>query len=91
MPEKQMVYIAEAIWFENNPVDGRERIAVCGSLDGALSALREHGIYGCDLVATETESALGSETARTWAVHERDGKASDEGLLWITGEEVSDR
>jgi hypothetical protein len=84
------VYVAEAIWFEENPVDGRTRVAVCATLDGALDALREHHIFGGDLVATEAErSALGTATARTWAVHERGSHPDDEGCLWITGEPMA--
>jgi hypothetical protein len=82
------VYIAEVIWFEENPVDGRTRIAVCASLDSALTVLREHEIHGGDLVATETTSALGTDTARTWAVHEKGTEPDDEGCLWITAEDV---
>jgi hypothetical protein len=85
------VYIVEAISFNENPVDGRTRIAVCASLDAALNILRSHDIYGGeDLVATEDVegSALGTETARTWAVHERGEEPSDEGYLWITEERV---
>lgn len=90
MPETTVVYIAEVIWFSENPVDGRKRIAVCASLDGALEALSGHDIFGGDLVATDMtkESALGTESARTWAVHERDEEPSDEGCLWITEEQV---
>lgn len=92
-PAPASVFVAEAVWFENDPVDGRERIAVGVTLGDALSALRDHGIYGGDLVATETTSgsALGTETARTWAVHERTEKPSDEGLLWITEEQLLPR
>ncbi|MET8985873.1 hypothetical protein ABZW49_10530 [Nonomuraea wenchangensis] len=90
MPEPTSVYIAEVIWFSDNPVDGRKRIAVGASLDAALNALSSHDIFGGDLVATEmTEgSALGTKGARTWAVHERDEEPSDEGALWITEEQV---
>lgn len=90
MPDLATVYIAEVIWFEDNPVDGRDRIAVGVSLDAALSALREHHIHGGDLVATETEegSALGTKWARTWAVHERGEEPDSEGHLWITSEEL---
>jgi len=82
------VYIAEAIWFSDNPVDGRKRIGVFGSLEAALNTLRD--IYGGDLVATEDVegTALGTDDARTWAVHERDEEPSDEGYLWITEERV---
>lgn len=83
------VYIAEVIWFEDNPVDGRSRIAVCTTLAGALAALRAHHIFGGDLVATETQSALGSEESRTWAVHVRGTVPSDEGHTWITSEPVT--
>lgn len=83
------VYIAEAIWFGDNPVDGRTRIAVCASLDSALNALSRHKIYGGDLVSTETTSRLGTDEARTWAVHERDEEPDDEGILWITAEAVT--
>jgi len=90
MPEPTAVYIAEVIWFSENPVDGRKRIAVCGSLDAALNVLRGHHIFGGDLVATETTgAALGTRGARTWAVHERDEEASDEGHLWVTCEPVT--
>lgn len=83
------VYIAEAIWFGDNPVDGRTRIAVCTTLDDALACLREHPIYGGDLIATEiADSALGTDDAETWAVHEAGTEASDEGHLWITSEHV---
>ncbi|MFF3443612.1 hypothetical protein [Streptosporangium sp. NPDC002721] len=82
------VYIAEVIWFSDNPVDGRNRIAVCRDLDAALNILRGHDIHGGDLVATETTSALGTKGARTWAVHERGEEPSDEGWLWITEEPV---
>lgn len=89
MPEPTAVYIAEAIWFSDNPVDGRKRVAVGRDLDAALNAIRSHHIYGGgDLVATETTSALGTRNARTWAVHERDEEPSDEGYLWITEEKV---
>jgi hypothetical protein len=89
-PDLAVVYIAEVIWFGENPVDGRIRIAVCDSLDVALDALRTHDIYGGDLVATDaTEgSALGIEGARTWAVRERGEEPDDEGCLWITEERV---
>lgn len=83
------VYIAEVVWFADNPVDGRQRVAVCTSLNDALHILRRHEIHGGDLVATETTSALGSSTARTWAVHERDEEPSDEGFRWITSEMVT--
>jgi hypothetical protein len=83
------VYIAEVIWFEENPVDGRTRIAVCTSLDDALTSLREHDIFGGDLVATEISgSALGSRDAQTWAVYDRGAEPNDEGHLWITRENV---
>lgn len=82
------VYIAEVIWFSENPVDGRKRIAVGASLDAALNALRGHDIFGGDLAATETTSALGTDDARTWAVHELGEEPDDEGHLWITREEV---
>ncbi|WP_436759364.1 hypothetical protein [Streptosporangium sp. V21-05] len=82
------VYIAEVIWFSDNPVDGRKRIAVSASLDAALNILRGHDIHGGDLVATETPSALGTKSARTWAVHERGEEPDDEGHLWITEEPV---
>jgi hypothetical protein len=85
---RQAVYIAEAIWFGDNPVDGRTRIAVCATLDSALAALSGHDIYGGDLIATEVPSALGTKTATTWAVHERTEEADDEGILWITREEL---
>jgi hypothetical protein len=88
MPDLAVVYIAEVIWFSENPVDGRKRIAVCDSLDAALNVLRGHDIFGGDLVATEITSALGTDDAHTWAVHERDEEASDEGCLWITGEQL---
>ncbi|MGI5414257.1 hypothetical protein [Actinomadura luteofluorescens] len=89
MPESS-VYIAEAIWFQNNPVDGRERIAVCASLDDAVTALRDHGIYGGDLVATKVDpGSLGTDTAQAWAVHERGKEPDDEGHLWITAEHVA--
>lgn len=88
MPETTAVYIAEVIWFSDNPVDGRKRIAVCASLRAALHALRVHDIFGGDLVATKTMSALGTDDARTWAVHERGEEPSDEGCLWITQEKV---
>lgn len=78
------VYIAEEIWFGDNPVDGRDRIAVCATLDGALDALRDRD--GGDLVATETRSALGN--GKTWEVHERGEEPDDEGHLWITSEQV---
>lgn len=89
MPEIPAVYIAEVIWFSENPVDGRKRIAVCRSLRAALYALRSHDIFGGDLVATEMdETELGTDAARSWAVHERGEEPSDEGHLWITREEV---
>lgn len=89
MSEPAAVYIAEVIWFSENPVDGRKRIAVGASLEAALYALSSHDIFGGDLVATEmTGAALGTEGARTWAVHERDEEPSDEGCLWITEEKV---
>lgn len=86
------VYIAEAIWFEDNPVNGRKRIAVATTLDGALKAIREDKIYGdAALIATEvTDSALGSENAKTWHVHASDADPDDEGCLWITSEPVSE-
>jgi hypothetical protein len=88
MPEST-VYIAEEIWFGETPVDGRKRIAVCTSLDDAVTALREDDSDCPDLVATEvTDSALGSGTTRTWAVHERGAEPDDEGHLWITSEQV---
>ncbi|MET7335988.1 hypothetical protein [Nonomuraea sp. NPDC005650] len=83
------VYIAEAIYFSDSPVDGRRRIAVSGSLDAALKAVRGHDIYGGDLVATEAKSALGTDAARTWAVHERGEEPDDEGHLWITREPLT--
>ncbi|TMS00154.1 hypothetical protein [Nonomuraea basaltis] len=86
--EPAAVYIAEVIWFSENPVDGRKRIAVGASLEAALNALRSDDIHGGDLVATETTSALGTDDARTWAVHERGEEPSDEGCLWITSEQV---
>lgn len=90
MSEPTTVYIAEVIWFGDNPVDGRNRIAVCTSLEDAVTALREDDSDRPDLVATEvTDSALGSKTARTWAVHERGEEPDDEGHLWITSEQVS--
>ncbi|MFC7603705.1 hypothetical protein ACFQVD_26680 [Streptosporangium amethystogenes subsp. fukuiense] len=84
------VYIAEAIWFSENPVDGRNRIGVFGSLEAALNHLRTHDTYGGDLVATEDVegTALGTDDARTWEVHERDEEPSEEGYLWITEERV---
>jgi hypothetical protein len=83
------VYIAEVIWFEDNPVDGRIRIAVCTSLEDALTSLREHDIYGGDLLATKvSESALGSKDAQTWAVHENGSEPDDMGHMWITSENV---
>lgn len=88
MAEPTAVYIAEVIWFADNPVDGRKCIAVGASLDAALQVLRGHDIFGGDLVATETTSALGTRDARTWAVHERGEEPDDEGNLWITREEV---
>ncbi|MFC4006597.1 hypothetical protein ACFOY2_05150 [Nonomuraea purpurea] len=87
--EPAAVYIAEVIGFSENPVDGRKRIAVGASLEAALDALSSHDIFGGDLAATETTSALGTENARTWAVHERDEEPSDEGCLWITEEKVT--
>ncbi|PZG47472.1 hypothetical protein C1I98_13460 [Spongiactinospora gelatinilytica] len=83
------VYIAEVVWFDDNPVDGRDRIAVCACLDAALKALRDHDVHGGDLVATETTSALGTDSARTWAVHERGEEPDDDGHLWITREQVT--
>lgn len=84
------VFIAECIWFSENPVDGRKRIAVAASLDAALGALGSHDIFGGDLVATEiTGAALGTKGARTWAVHERGEEPNDEGCLWITEEPVN--
>lgn len=81
------VYIAEEIWFGDNPVDGRKRLSVHSTLDGALSAL--NNINGPGLVATEkTGGALGTDDARTWAVHEPDEEPSDEGWMWITAEQV---
>lgn len=88
MAEITAVYIAEVIWFSDNPVDGRSRIGVCASLDAALHVIRAHDIYGGDLVATETTSALGTRDARTWAVHERGDEPDDEGHLWITCEKI---
>lgn len=88
MAEPTAVYIAEVIWFSENPVDGRKRIAVGASLDAALHVLRVHDIFGGDLVATETTSALGTDDATTWSVHERGEEPDDEGHLWITREEV---
>lgn len=89
MPDPDAVYIAEVIFFDDNPADGRRRVAVCTSLDGALAALRRDE-DGADLVATEVSpSALGSATSTTWAVHERSVEPDDEGHLWITREEVS--
>ncbi|MET8334391.1 hypothetical protein [Streptosporangium canum] len=88
MAEPTAVYIAEVIWFADNPVDGRKRIAVCASLDAALDILRGHHIHGGDLVVTETASALGTSDARTWAVHERGEEPDDEGHLWITEEQL---
>ncbi|MET8006261.1 hypothetical protein [Nonomuraea glycinis] len=91
-PPLAAVYIAEAIWYHDNPVDGRDRIAVADSLDTALQAVRGHDIYGGDLVATEitdTPSALGTDAARTWAVHQRGEEPTDEGLLWITHEPLT--
>lgn len=89
-PTPASVFVAEVIWFGENPVDGRDRIAVCRSLDDAVTALREDD--DCDrpdLVATEvTDSALGTEGARTWAVHERGTEPDDEGHLWITEEQI---
>lgn len=82
------VHIAEVIWFSDNPVDGRTRIAVCASFDAALNILRGHDIYGGDLVATETTSALSTRNARTWEVHERGEEPDGEGHLWITEEQV---
>lgn len=87
--EKPMVYIAEVVFFEDNPVDGRKRVAVCSTLEGAISALRKDDDREPELVATETTSALGSESARTWAVHEPDEEPSDFGCLWITAERVT--
>lgn len=84
-----VVYVAEVIWFGDDPVDGRTRVAVCASLDDALDALRER--TGSDLVATQASSALGTQHARTWAVHRRDEPPSDEGYLWITEEPVRGR
>jgi hypothetical protein len=89
MPEPTTVYIAELIWFCENPVDGRCRVAVCASLDAAVAALRQEDSDNPALVATEvTGSALGSPAAQTWAVHER-GEEPDEGYMWITAEQVS--
>lgn len=88
--DEKYVYIAEAIWHEENPIDGRARVAVCRSLEDALGVLRGHGIYGGDLAATEvTDSAVGTADARTWAVHERTEKPDDEGCLWITEEKIT--
>lgn len=92
MAEPPAVYIAEVIWFSENPVDGRKRITVSTSLEAALDALGSHDIFGGDLVATEiTGAALGTKGARTWAVHERGEESSDEGCLWITEEPVTDK
>lgn len=91
MAEPTAVYIAEVIWFSENPVDGRKRIAVGASLEAALDALSRHDIFGGDLVATKTTSALGTDNARTWAVHERGEEPSDEGCLWITEEPVTNK
>ncbi|WP_143220361.1 hypothetical protein [Actinomadura sp. CNU-125] len=90
MPEIDAVFIAEVIFFDDNPADGRRRVAVCTSLEGALTALQNDGTDNDDLVATEVSpSALGSATSTTWAVHERGAAPDDEGLLWITREEVT--
>lgn len=80
------VYIAEEIWFSDNPVDGRKRLSVHATLEGALAAL--NNINGPGLVATETTSALGTDDARTWAVHEPDEEPDDGGFMWITAEQV---
>jgi hypothetical protein len=82
------VYIAEVIWFGDNPVDGRRRVAVCTTLESAVAALQEDGTTRGNLVATETMSALGSKAARTWAVHEPDEEPDDEGCLWVTSEQL---
>lgn len=85
------VYIAESLDYSDNVVDGRERIAVSGTLDGALTSLRNHEIHGGDLVVTPSpEAQIGTDDARTWAVHER-GSDPDEGseaFLVITAEPV---
>ncbi|WP_194838599.1 hypothetical protein [Nocardia sp. XZ_19_369] len=91
MTEPATVYIAEAIWFGEDPVGGRNRLAVCSSLDVALHALRTHPIYGDpSLRATETTSALGTlPHTRTWAVHRPDAEPDDDGVLWITAEAIT--
>ncbi|WP_329521191.1 hypothetical protein [Spirillospora sp. NBC_01491] len=85
------VYIAESIWFDDNPVDGRTRLATCLSLDEALAAIKGHGIFGePNLVATVVEdSALHGEGGRTWAVHPEGQEPNDEGHLWITEEKIT--
>lgn len=84
------VYIAEVIFFDDNPADGRRRVAVCTSLEGALAALQNDDGQDEELVATEVSpSVLGSATSTTWAVHERGTEPDDEGHLWITREAVS--
>lgn len=88
-PDPDVVYIAEVIWFGENPVDGRTRVAVRTTLEGALQALRDRS-GDPHLVATEVDrSALGTAQARTWAVHRRGQGPDEEGHLWITEERVA--
>lgn len=85
------VYIAEEIWFGDNVVDGRKRLAACLSLDEALAVIKADRIHGePDLTATPVEgSALHGEGGRTWAVHPEGEEPDDEGCLWITEEKIT--
>lgn len=84
------VYIAEAIWWEENVADGRNRLGTYLTLEDALMCIKNDAIHGDPaLVATAVEySALHGKGGDTWAVHRQGEDLDDFGNLWITREEL---
>lgn len=87
------VYIAESIFREENPWDGRTRHGVCLSLEDALDSLGMYADEGQPLVATPREETddtdfWDEDGPIRWMVHRLDEPASWDGHLWIFKEKL---
>lgn len=92
MTTPEWVYIAESVFIEDNPWDGRTRYGIHTSLEGALKALESFGDEDDPLKATEVDDYADyhdpDKHGRTWMVHRASEMPREEGHLWIFKERL---
>lgn len=85
---RESVFIAESVFIEDNPWDGRTRHGVCASLELALEALAMFSEKDDPLETTPYPGAVDDQGEPTrWRVHRRSEPFQD-GVLWIFREEM---